>query len=204
MEKDKKGNKENKVEEPITGYGTGYTYADYLKFEFDEMVELIKGKIFKMSPAPKSYHQRISANLTLIFGVFLKEKSCELYYAPFDVVLPINNKTKNNSTTVVQPDICVICDLSKIDEAGCFGAPDFIIEIISKSTSKKDLNDKYAIYQVAGVKEYWIVFPKKEQIKCYVLDNEIFRLNREYVKGEIATTYLFPNFAFAVDEVFLK
>jgi len=83
MIRKKKNNKENKVEEPIAGYGTGYTYADYLKFEFDEMVELIKGKIFKMSPAPKSYHQQIVGNLHATIHNFLKHQSCAVFAALF-------------------------------------------------------------------------------------------------------------------------
>lgn len=193
---------ENIVEEPALDYGIEYTYADYMKFEFEEMVELIRGKIFKMSPAPKSYHQEISANLYLILGNFLKGKKCKAYYAPFDVVLPIKHKTKNKSTTVVQPDLCIICDLSKIDEAGCFGAPDFIVEILSKSTSKKDMNDKFDVYQEAGVKEYWIIFPIEEIINCYVLESGIYRLNKAYTKGDIASLHLFPDLTFEVDEVF--
>ena len=129
MEEDDK-----KVKEPISQYGVEYTYADYMKFEFEEMVELIRGKIFRMSPAPRSYHQEISGNLFLIFGIYFKNNPCKVFHAPFDVVLPIHHSTKDKSTTVVQPDICVICDLTKIDYAGCFGAPDLVIEIISKST----------------------------------------------------------------------
>jgi len=199
------GNKnEDRVEEPIAGYGREYTYADYMKFEFDEMVELIRGKIFKMSPAPKSYHQEISSNLFLILGNFFKNRTCKVYYAPFDVVLPIENKTKDKSTTVVQPDICVICDLSKIDEAGCFGAPDFVVEIISESTSKKDTNDKYKIYQEAGVKEYWIVFPKDQVVNRYVLKEGAFSFDGASSKGDIASPHIFPELTFEIDEVFPK
>ena len=193
---------ENITKEPVAEYGIEYTYADYLKFDFEEMVELIRGKIFRMSPAPKSYHQEIDGNLYLIIGNYLKDKKCKVYFAPFDVVLPINHKTKNKSTTVVQPDLCIICDLSKIDEAGCFGAPDFVAEIISKSTSKKDMNDKYSVYQEAGVKEYWIIFPKEEIINCYVLEDGLYRLNKAYAKGDVASLQLFPDLTFEVDEVF--
>ena len=194
--------KENIAKEPAVDYGIEYTYADYLKFDFEEMVELIRGKIFRMSPAPKSYHQEISSNLFLFIGSYFKHKNCKVYYAPFDVVLPIKHKTKNKSTTVVQPDICVICDLSKIDEAGCFGAPDFIVEILSKSTSKKDMNDKFDVYQEAGVKEYWIIFPIEQIINCYILENGIYRMNKAYIKGDIAFPHIFPDLTFEVDEVF--
>jgi len=197
-------NDENIVKEPISDNGIEYNYSDYLKFEFEEMVELIRGKIFRMSPTPKVYHQEISANLHLIIGNFLKGQRCKTFFAPFDVVLPIKHKTKDKSTTVVQPDICIICDLSKIDEAGCFGAPDFIVEILSKSTSKKDLNDKFDVYQESGVREYWIVYPIEEIINCYVLEDGVFRLDRAYTNGDIATLHIFPDLEFEVDEVFDK
>ena len=190
------------VKEPAIGYGMEYTYADYLKFEFEEMVELIRGKIFKMSPAPRSYHQEISANLHLLIGNFFKERPCKVFYAPFDVVLPIERKTKNKSTTVVQPDICVICDLSIMDEMGCFGAPDLVIEIISPSTSKKDMNDKYSVYEEAGVKEYWIVFPKDEVINCYVLEGGKYNYAGAFSRGDEASPKIFPELKFSVDEVF--
>jgi len=192
----------DRVEEPASGYGMSYTYADYLKFEFEEMVELIRGKIFRMSPAPKSFHQEICANLHLFFGNYFRQKACKVYFAPFDVVLPIHHKSKDSSTTVVQPDICVICDLDKIDDAGCFGAPDLVVEILSESTSKKDLNDKYDVYEESGVREYWIVFPKDQIINCYILEDGRFQLNASYTKDDIASPYIFPELDFPLSEVF--
>lgn len=103
-----------------------YSYADYLLWHFNERVELIKGKIFKMSPAPSSYHQRISGELTYYLSKVFRKTSCQMYVAPFDVRL-LNFKSStvdNHITTVVQPDLCVICDTTKIDEKGCIGAPD--------------------------------------------------------------------------------
>src|SRR6266487_1759629 len=103
-----------KVEEPDASLT--YTYADYLQWKFEERLELIRGKIFKMSPAPAPIHQKIAFNLTGIFYNALKKKSCQAYPAPFDVRLPIKNKKKDNEiTTVVQPDMSVICDETKID-----------------------------------------------------------------------------------------
>ncbi len=141
-----------------------YTAKDYLQWQFEGMVELIKGKIFKMSPAPTSWHQSISMFLTGTLWQHLNDKSCKLFAAPFDVYLthtPKNYKTTNN---IVQPDLCVICDISKIKEFGCVGAPDFIIEILSKSTRKKDLTHKKDLYEEFGVQEYWIVSPQEELI----------------------------------------
>ena len=159
-----------KVEEPDIS-GT-YTYSDYLTWQWDEMTELIKGKIFKMSPAPSSTHQKISGRLFLGIGNFLEGKKCQVFAAPFDVRLPVSKKQKADKeiTTVVQPDLCVVCDPSKIDERGCLGAPDWVIEILSMYTSSKDLNDKFEVYEEAGVKEYWVVHPQEQTLLIYTLD----------------------------------
>jgi len=199
MEHDNK----NVIKEPTASYNTKiYTYADYLKFEYEEMVELIRGKIFRMSAGPKSFHQDISRNLGTEIANFLKGKNCKIYYAPFDVVLPVKNESKDKSTTVVQPDICVICDRSKIDEAGCFGAPDFIVEIISPSTSKKDMNDKLSIYEEAGVKEYWIVFPKDETINMFSLKDGKYRLQKMYTKTEQISPVTLPDLTIDLESIF--
>lgn len=184
-----------------------YTYADYITWQFDDMVELIKGKIFKMSPAPNMKHQRVSFKLSLKIGRFLEDKKCEAFAAPFDVRLPLPKKkqTKNKIDTVVQPDVCVICDLEKLDEQGCIGAPDWVVEILSKSTSKKDLNEKYEIYQEAGVKEYWIVRPDEESVTTYLLDKsgnyKIGRV-RPYLKEESVPVSIFPGFEIVLSQVF--
>lgn len=122
------------AEEPIISYGQlnpdgEYTYWDYLKWQFEERVELIRGKIFKMSPAPGSLNQRVSFKLGVALDKCFQGKSCSIFAAPFDVRLPIPSAKKD--TTVVQPDLCVICDPTKIDERGCKGAPDLVIEIVS-------------------------------------------------------------------------
>ncbi len=151
-----------------------YTYADYLSWQFDEMVELIKGKIFKMSPAPGTQHQKVSSRLHVKIGHFLLGKPCQIFSAPFDVRIPLPAEQTEGVVleTVVQPDICVICDPSKLDDRGCLGAPDWIIEILSKSTAKKDLTDKFELYQQAGVKEYWIVHPAEGSVLPYRLDEK--------------------------------
>ena len=111
-----------------------YTYADYLTWQWEEMAELINGKIFKMSPAPSGLHQRISGNLFGPLWNYFRGKKCQVFSAPFDVRLPGSSKKDRDIITVVQPDLCVICDPSKMDERGCLGAPDWIIEILSKYT----------------------------------------------------------------------
>jgi Uma2 family endonuclease len=190
------------VNEPTIEYGHEYTYADYLKFEFDEMVELIRGKIFKMSPSPKTKHQKISINLCVDIGYFLKGKKCQLYEAPFDVILPIANKKRNTATTVVQPDICVICDPTIIEENGCFGVPNWIIEILSDSTAKKDNSNKYDVYEEAGVNEYWIVSPEYSTVEIYLLENGKYTRKQVLDKNDKIKPYTLPELEIDLSEVF--
>lgn len=157
------------VEEPDPSLS--YTYADYLQWKFEEQVELIRGKIFKMSPAPSPLHQKVCGKLFLRIGNFLENKSCQLFSAPFDVRLPIKNKKKDTEiTTVVQPDLCVVCDESKIDNRGCVGAPDLIIEVLSQGNSMKEIRLKYELYEKSQVKEYWIVYPAEQNIAVFILN----------------------------------
>ncbi|MGA0560291.1 Uma2 family endonuclease [Larkinella sp. VNQ87] len=138
-----------------------YTYADYLTWQLvegrsDVSVELIKGKVARMSPAPKRIHQAISFNLSRILGQQLKGKSCRAYAAPFDVRLATLDVVTNESIeTVVQPDLSVICDPAKLDDQGCMGAPDWIIEILSPGSLARDTKEKFDLYEENGVKEYW-------------------------------------------------
>lgn len=196
--------KPNIAKEPTAEYEKMFTYADYLKFEYDELVEIIKGKIFRMSPASKSYHQEISSNFNILIGNYFWKKECKVFAAPFDVVLPIKNEKKNSATTVVQPDLCMICDLTKLDEAGCFGPPDWIIEILSESTSKKDLNDKYEVYEESGVKEYWIVMPKERLVEVFVLNEGKYQRIKTYTQDETVRPYGFPELLIPLIDVFPK
>ena len=159
-----------KIEEPDLS-GT-YSYSDYLTWQWTEMAELIHGKIFKMSPAPGSKHQKVGGNLFGLLWNHLRGKNCQVFMAPFDVRLPISSKQKSDKEiiTVVQPDLCVVCDPAKIDERGCLGAPDWIIEILSPHTSSKDLREKFEVYEEAGVGEYWVVHPQEQTVLVYVLN----------------------------------
>lgn len=155
-----------------------YSYSDYLQWQFEELVELIKGKVFPMS-ASMSRHQRIVGNLYSSFHHYLRRKKCQVFIAPFDVRLPTydaNGELMPDTKTVVQPDICVICDPTKIDERGCKGVPDMVIEVLSPSTAKKDLNEKFNLYEEVGVGEYWIVFPEAKTISIYLLEDEKYTL----------------------------
>ncbi|MCU0468477.1 MAG: Uma2 family endonuclease [Arcicella sp.] len=154
-------------------FSKAYTFKDYLSWKFNERVELFWGYISRMSPAPNSKHQEISGELHFHLKSFLQKKSCKIYAAPFDVYLP---SLKGDGQTVVQPDLSVICDISKIQKQGCVGSPDLIIEILSLGNSRKEMTKKFQIYEQAGVKEYWVVFPYEQMIQVYLLENDKFQL----------------------------
>ena len=149
-----------------------YTYADYLTWMDDVRRELYDGFIKLMTPAPSSRHQELSTNLVSICWNFLRNKQCKIYHAPSDVRFSKNRKSLDDKLvyTVLQPDLYIVCDLSKIDDRGCLGAPDMIIEIISPKNSQRDTRDKFEIYQEYGVREYWIVSPNDETVNVFVLD----------------------------------
>ncbi len=147
-----------------------YTYADYLLWQFEERVELIRGKLFRMSPAPADGTKLCSRRIASFqIEPFFKKQPCQVFLAPFDVRLPISRR-KGQDTTVVQPDLCVICDPEKLDERGCAGAPDLIIEILSPGNSKKEMREKFEVYEEAGVREYWLVNPSDNVVLIYVLN----------------------------------
>lgn len=150
-----------------------YTYADYLLWQFEERLELIKGKIFKMSPAPNTRHQVISTNLQGHLFIYLREQPCKLFSAPFDVRLFDSKKSalaNRDIYTVVQPDLCVVCDVTKLDEKGCLGAPDLVIEILSPGNSQKEMYNKFLLYQECGIREYWLVDSDRRAVLSYVLN----------------------------------
>jgi len=147
-----------------------FTYGDYLQWQGDERWELISGEPFMMSPAPSRQHQRVSFQLSRQIGDFLDGGPCELYPAPFDVRLANGAESDSAIESVVQPDLVVICDPEKLDDAGCRGAPDWIVELLSPSTSARDRVHKRNLYEHHGVREYWIVHPTEETLTAYHLD----------------------------------
>lgn len=196
---------EKKVEEPTLEYDRIYTYADYLKWKFDEKIEILKGKVFKMAPAPAPNHQRVSRELSLIIGNLFHKTSCEMFTAPFDVRLVDKRKKSKKDEdiiTVFQPDLCVICDKEKLDERGCIGAPDLIIEILSPSNSTKEMKNKYELYEENGVKEYWIVDYLYKTIHRYIIENEKYIGLKPLIAEETATSHIFPDLSFTVGEIF--
>jgi len=161
-----------------------YTYADYLTWADNKMRELLNGFIRLMSPAPKLTHAIVASRLgNYLFNHIEKtDGRCMVFYAPFDVRFPTcpDNTADNQIYTVLQPDICVVCDTSKLDEKGCMGAPDMIVEILSLSSQRYDLNEKFNIYEAGGVKEYWVVSPKEKGINVFILQN-----NGKYDAGTV-------------------
>jgi Uma2 family endonuclease len=179
-----------------------YTYADYLKWQFEESVELIKGKLYRMSPTPKRAHQLAVSHLLVDISLYFGGQPFEIYAAPFDVRLPVRNERKPDQLhTVVQPDICIVCDASKLDDDGCLGAPDWVIEITSPRTAKNDFNEKFNLYEESGVREYWIVQPKEKAVNVYVLEDGQYALVDVYESGEIPCR-IFPDLTISHDRIF--
>ena len=162
-----------------------YTYADYLTWRFDESVELIKGKVLRPMAGASRRHQQLSRRLEYAIESYLRRSPYEMYHAPFDVRLTRHVGAGDAQVqTVVQPDILVVCDLAKLDERGCVGAPDWIIEIVSPGNLKHDTRTKFDLYEENGVREYWVVFPGEQTVLAYVLD--------EHGRYEVAGEYAAP------------
>lgn len=180
-----------------------YTYADYLLWQFEERVELLRGHILQMA-APSRKHQSINGNLYRLVANALWRNPCKVYAAPFDVRFTRFSQAQNKAvTTVVQPDLCVICDPAKLDDRGCIGAPDLIVEILSPGNSRTEMKDKFEIYQEAGVLEYWIVSPIEKTIQVWKLTDEgIYIGLAPKVEGDLVTTPLVPNLEVDLVDVF--
>lgn len=157
-----------------------HTYADYIRWQDGVRYELIDGIAYAMSPAPTRRHQEVVGELYRQIANTLKGSTCQPFIAPFDVRLPKENTKAADGEdgggdgdidTVVQPDISVICDQSKLDERGCCGAPDWIIEVLSPSTAGHDQIVKRALYERVGVREFWLVHPVDRIVTIYVLEN---------------------------------
>ena len=181
-----------------------FSYADYLTWQFDEFVEIIKGKIFKMSSVSASGHQYVTGNIHGLFWNKFRKHKCQLFVAPFDVRLPKKKSDIEDDLiyTVLQPDLCIICDTSKIDKRGCLGAPDLVVEILSPYTAKKDLDEKFHAYEEAGVKEYWIVNAESKVVSIYLLNKNNYQLTRHYDENGPIPLNIFEGFTVNWEEVF--
>jgi Uma2 family endonuclease len=151
-----------------------YTYADYLRWPEDERWELIAGVAYDMTPAPSRVHQDVLGALHLQVRPHLSRGPCRVYLAPFDVRLPGAGVSDDETDTVVQPDLSVICDPAKLDDAGCRGAPDWVVEILSPRTAARDQVQKRTLYERHGVREYWLLHPVDRVLTVYRRAGERF------------------------------
>ncbi len=182
-----------------------YSYADYLTWQFEQAVELIKGKILPMA-APSRKHQDVSTEVIGLLYTHFRGQSCRIYAAPFDVRLLDKKKSaKANKDvfTVVQPDICIICDKEKLDDKGCLGAPDLIIEILSPGNSKKEMKTKRLLYEENAVREYWIIDPEHETTHQFCLnENGLYHPPMIYVNDDVLNSAIFTELNVDLAEVF--
>lgn len=146
-----------------------FSYGDYCQWPDDERWELIDGEAFAMAPAPTRLHQEFVVELTRQIANSLQGHPCRVYVAPFDVRLPRGEEADARVDTVVQPDVAVICDPAKLDDRGCRGAPDWIVEILSPASAAHDQIRKRLLYERHGVREYWLLHPVDRVLTIYRL-----------------------------------
>ncbi|MNL11862.1 hypothetical protein D3C87_1327140 [compost metagenome] len=148
-------------------------------------------------------HQRLLGFIHFEMYYYLKQHQCEVFAAPFDVRFPDKSKLNSKVYTVLQPDICVICDTAKLDKRGCIGAPDIVVEVLSPGNNAKELKNKFDIYETYGVREYWIVFPSTQSILKYVRNEAgVFIAGEPYTGGSEFVSDILPGFRLNVTEVF--
>lgn len=180
-----------------------YSFADYLSWRFKERVELFRGKIFKMPPAPNLEHQRISGEMYGYLWSFLKreKRSCQVFSAPFDVRLPVAKGERKD--TVVQPDITVVCHADKLDQHGCKGSPDLVVEILSPGNTKREMLEKFQLYQQAEIPEYWLVDPEHQFAIVYHLNAEGKYIGSPpYPQGTILESKVLQGFRLDMNDIF--
>ena len=182
-----------------------YTYEDYCNWSEDEHWELIDGVAYplhgEMHAAPARTHQDVVVQLLFQIAGYLKGKPCKVYVAPFDVRFSKKDHKHKKKDTVVQPDIAIICDKEKLDEKGCNGAPDWIIEVISPNSASRDHIQKRALYEEQGVKEYWLVHPIDKIVTLYHFEKSS---NSQIIAAEGQTpSFIFPDLMIDWNEVFV-
>lgn len=190
---------------PLLNEKKQYTYADYLTWSEDERWEIIDGVPF-LQAAPSPTHQLISGELYRQFANYLLGKTCKAYLAPFCVRLTNGEEKQNEDIMkVVEPDLTIICDKSKIDEKGCNGSPDLIVEVMSPSSIKHDRVTKFNKYEKAGVREYWIVEPEGRIISVFILQsNDRYGRPEIYTEDDKITVSIFPELVVNSGLVFPK
>jgi len=183
-----------------------YTYGQYYQWDDDERWELIDGVPYNMTAAPLRRHQGILIRVSSRVEEFLRGKPCQVYFAPFDVRLPdFSEQNDNDVPTVVQPDLVVICDEKKLDDRGCRGAPDLVVEILSPSTSRKDIGVKFGLYERHGVREYWIIHPAEESLMIFTIGQDgKYGRPQGYGRGDKASSSVLEGLELDLEEVFAE
>ena len=179
-----------------------YTYADALTWDESERIELIYGEPVMMSP-PSRRHQKAVGELFAQIHAYLRDKTCQVYPAPFGVRLfEQEGDQPCEVDTLVEPDITVVCDPDKLDVVGCKGAPDFIIEVLSPSTQRHDRHIKFEIYQQAGVREYWIVDPEACIVQVHTLEEGKYHSPVAYNAKSVVPVGIFEDCKIDLSSVF--
>lgn len=175
--------------------GESWTYRDYLSWPEDERWELLEGVAYLMA-APSAAHQRIVLRMARMFADFLEGKPCEVFLAPLDILsFGPGESEEEDCSTVVQPDLFVLCDKSGLNERNLHGLPELVVEVLSPSTSRKDQHEKFSLYERRGVKEYWVVDPLAAWL-CVYARNEAGLLKEAGLRerggdsSPLASTYL--------------
>jgi Uma2 family endonuclease len=187
---------DSEVREAVPKYDKLYTYSDYLQWDDEKRYELIDGVPYLMG-APNRRHQGISIKLSRLFANFLKGKPCKVYHAPFDVRL--NADTLDD--TVVQPDLLIVCDHSILNDAGCAGAPDMVVEILSPSTSRYDRITKFNTYLKHGIREYWIIDPETKTLAAHILKDGNYIIH-PYSDKDTAPVHVLEGCVINLTEIF--
>lgn len=180
-----------------------YTFADVLTWDEDERVEIIDGEAIMMAPAPARVHQEISGELFRQLANYLRGKKCKVYAAPFDVRLFEEDGDRPEDVgTVVEPDITIVCDPAKLDEQGCKGAPDMVVEILSPATQRHDRFIKFSLYQKAGVREYWLVDPGSKIVQSFILEDGHYSVKEFGTAGDKMKVYVLEDCVVDLAEIF--
>jgi len=180
-----------------------YSYADYFRWKFEDRMELVRGKVFKLLSVSSTLHQQVCGLLYIKLCASLIPHGFEVFIAPFDVRLSNRSNADEDIYTVVQPDLCVICSPDKVDERGCIGSPDLIIEVLSEGNNRRELIEKFDVYEEAGVREYWIIHPIKKYFFLYYLNEKgKYQSAGKNLYGREVASVIFPNFKLNMQDLF--
>ncbi len=190
----------NSITEPLGG--DRYTMADVLTWDEQDHRELIEGVPVEM-PMPLRIHQEVRGNLGIQLANYARGKVCEVFFVPLAVRLfERDGDRPEDVDTMVVPDIIVVCDPSKLDDIGCKGAPDLVMEILSPSTTRHDKFTKFNLYQRAGVREYWIVDPGDKTVQVFVLEDGHYAAKDFGAAGDQVRVNVLEDYTIDLSQVF--